>query len=327
MEAQRFPADYDGILAGAPAWNWTGLVTGGSELMSRLEVSPLPAAKIPAIAAGVRAACDAQDGVKDGVVNDPRSCGFDPATLVCKEGAGADCLTVGEAATVKNLYAGAKDGAGKELTPGLLPGGEEGGNGWSSWITGTERAKSQGVFFGEGFFRNFVYEDPAWSLKSFSVDKDLAAAREKTGAAVDARDMNLKVFTGRGGKLILYHGWNDPGIPAKMSIEYFDGLKQTMGATATDAAVRLYMVPGMQHCGGGPGATEFGASGGSGSGDAEHDVFTALEQWVEVGKAPGTIVAVRHGADGFTRPLCVYPAVAKYVKGDTTDAKSFVCVR
>ena len=128
--------------------------------------------------------------------------------------------------------------------------------------------------------------------------------------------------------MILYHGWNDPGIPAKMTLEYFAGVQKALGDAATEAAIRLYMVPGMQHCGGGPGATEFGAGAVALRPDAEHDVFTALEQWVEAGKAPGAIVASRVGAEKrveFTRPLCAYPAEAKYVSGDASEAKSFVC--
>jgi len=265
--------------------------------------------------------------VKDGVINDPLKGGSDPETIVCKAGDGADCLTPTEAAVVKSLYAGARD-AGGEIMPGVLPGGEVGGNGWAGWITGAPQKPSLGVFFAEGFFGNFVHDDPAWRVASFDAERDPLLARKKTHAALDAWDTNLKPFTDRGGKLILYHGWNDPGIPAKLTLEYYGGLQKTMGADATDAAVRLYMVPGMEHCSGGPGATEFGQGGVTPRGDAEHDVFTALEQWVEAGRTPGPIVALKIGAGKkveFTRPLCPYPAAAKYVGGETTEAKSFVC--
>ena len=317
MEAERFPADYDGILAGAPAWNWTGLISGAASTVKWMAANPLPAAKIPVLAAAVVRACDARDGVKDGVLNDPRQCGFDPATIVCKEGDEADCLTEREAATVKSLYLGAHDAVGNELVPGVLPGGEDGSNGWATWITGTPKAPSLGRFFSEGFFANFVHEDPAWRVQSFDPERDPLLARKKTAAALDANDLNLKPFLDRGGKLILYHGWDDPGIPAKMTLEFYAGVQKALGDAATEAAVRLYMVPGMQHCGGGPGATEFGAG-----------ALTMLEQWVEAGRAPGTIVASKVGAQKqveFTRPLCAYPAEAKYVGGDTTEAKSFVC--
>jgi hypothetical protein len=170
-------------------------------------------------------------------------------------------------------------------------------------------------------------------LRQFHLDRDLKLAREKTAADLDARDANLKPFTGHGGKLILYHGWNDPAIPARGTVEYFENVRQALGSEAAAEAVRLYMVPGMQHCGGGPGATEFGETAAAGRGDTDHDVFTALEQWVEAGEAPGSITAVhyseeksRHGEE-FSRPLCPYPAAAKYIKGDPADAKSFACVQ
>jgi hypothetical protein len=164
-----------------------------------------------------------------------------------------------------------------------------------------------------------VHENRAWTIERFDAAKDLKLTEDKTGKALNAADANLKPYLDRGGKLVMYHGWNDPGVPALNTITYFDAVRASVGAKAEDEAVRLYMVPGMQHCGGGPGATEFG-----------HDMFTAMEQWVEAAKAPGTIVAKKTNAKTktveFTRPLCVYPAVAKYVKGDTNDAQSFACV-
>jgi feruloyl esterase len=336
MEAERFPADYDGILAGAPAYNWTGLVTAGMAKLTAMKSSPdreLPAAKVPAIAAAVRAACDAKDGVKDGVLNDPRTCGFDPATMLCKDGDAKDCLTPGQVATLKNFYTPVKDPSGKEIMPGMLPGAEDGGNGWASWITGTPGHESLGEFFAQGFFRNFVHEQANWTFHDFDLAKDTRLAIDKTAAALNATDTNLKPFSARGGKLILYHGWNDPAIPALSTVKYFDGLRQTLGAKATDDSTRLYMVPGMQHCGGGPGANDFGQSGTNARADAQHDVFTALEQWVEAGNAPGPLVAKKYLTDNpakgveFTRPLCPYPAAAKYVSGDTNDAKSFICAK
>lgn len=335
MEAQRFPGDYDGILAGAPAYPWTGLMTSAAmsvkEMLGRPE-NYLPAAKIPVIAAAVRAACDAADGVKDGVVNDPRGCQFDPATIECKGGDAPGCLTAGQVDSVKLIYAAKLDAAGKEFLPGGMPGGEEGPNGWTTWITGDAPGKASGVYYANGFFRDFVHQDPKWDVTEFDVAKDLPLARQKTGADLDARDADLKAFLGRGGRLILYHGWNDPAIPALSTVNYFEAMRKAMGDAAVNAAVRLYMVPGMQHCGGGPGATHFGQAGTDVRGDAEHDVFTALEQWVEAGMAPGELTAERFaGGEGkksveFSRPLCPYPAEAKYGGGDTASAKSFACV-
>jgi feruloyl esterase len=333
MEAERFPADYDGILAGAPAYNWTGLVSAGAAKMKAMLATPesvLPATKVTAIAAAVKLACDANDGVSDGVINDPRQCGFDPSTMLCKAGDAADCLTSGQVATVRTIYAPLLESKGREVMPGYEPGGEDGGNGWASWITGTPQRESSGLFFGRGFFANFIYERADWKLDSFDLDRDLKLARQKTGAALDATDANLTPFAARGGKLILYHGWNDPAIPALSTVEYFNAAHAAMGTKADDA-LRLYMVPGMQHCSGGPGATHFGQNATDLSGDADRDAFTALQRWVESGKAPAQLTAQRYASDSakgdkFSRPLCPYPATAVYKSGDTADAKSFACI-
>jgi hypothetical protein len=180
------------------------------------------------------------------------------------------------------------------------------------------------VFFANGYFKDFVYEDPAWKLSSFVFARDYGVANEKTAAALNATDANLKPFAARGGKLIVYHGWDDPAIPALSSVEYYDRVRAAMGASAMDGATRLYMVPGMLHCDGGPGATDIGQDESHPRGDAGHDVVTALEQWVETGKAPGTIVAA---GNGMTRPICVWPAMAKYEGGNINDAASFKCVK
>ncbi len=335
MEAQRFPADFDGILAGAPANNWTALVSAGTEDDKTLMASPaayLPASKLPAITAAVLAACDGQDGLKDGVVGDPAKCGFDPAVLACKGAETDRCLTTAQIATLREIYAAKKNAQGQDVFPGYEPGAESAPGSWGEWIVG----KKQGdptllMFFGLGYFRNFVFQQPDWSLGSFDFGRDLKVALEKTGQALNATDTNLKPFAERGGKLVMYHGWNDPAIPALSTVEYYDGVVASMGKSATDAAVRLYMVPGMLHCGGGPGATDFGQDGPVMDRDAQHDVFTALEQWVEAGKAPGTLTATKFVDDdatkgvAMTRPLCVYPAEERYVKGDPKDASSFVC--
>jgi feruloyl esterase len=331
MEAQRFPADYDGILAGAPAYNWTALLSGGAFSAKRMSASEgaLSAEKIPALAAAVDAACDAKDGVKDGVLNDPRECRFDPATMVCKAGETADCLSAAQADTVKQIYGGAV--ANEIRLPGLEPGAEDGREGWTRWITGDGREASM-VFYSRGYFANFVYARPDWKSSEFVLDRDYTLASERTAADLNATDTNLSPFLARGGKLILYHGWNDPGIPAQMSIDYFDGVRGKTGEQATESGVRLYMVPGMQHCAFGPGATEFGQGMGV-RGDASHDVFTALEGWVEKGSAPAVLTAIKTEGKGtektvvMTRPLCPYPQVAKYDgKGDATKAESFRCV-
>jgi len=336
MEAQRFPGDFDGILAGAPANNWTALISAATEDDKTLMASPgayLPASKLPAITAAVLAACDGQDGLKDGVVGNPAKCGFDPAVLACAGAENDSCLTAGQVVTLKSIYAAKKDAAGRAVFPGYSPGAESAPGSWGVWIVG----KKQGVetammYFGLGFFKDFVYEREDWSLGTFDFDRDSKRALAKTGEALNATDTNLKPFAARGGKLLMYHGWNDPAIPALSSVEYYDGVVRSMGKGEADAAVRLYMVPGMLHCEGGPGVTDFGQGRLAARGDAEHDAFVALEQWVEAGTAPGTLIATKFVGEDETkgvvasRPVCVYPQVARYVKGDAKVAASFACV-
>jgi feruloyl esterase len=233
--------------------------------------------------------------------------------------------------TLKRLYRGAVDGSGKVVVPGLMPGAEEGTNGWTRWVTGDDKEAAMS-FYSNGFFANFIFDNPAWTAKEFNFDRDYKLAVAKTADALNSTDANLAPFASRGGKLVLYHGWNDPGIPALMTVNYYDAVVEKIGRGAADTSVRLYMIPGMQHCGEGPGAIDFGQGMGQ-RGDAEHDVFTALESWVEKANAPGVLTAAKtEGKDAqrktvMTRPLCPYPQVAKYDgKGDTTKASSFACV-
>jgi hypothetical protein len=335
MEAQRYPADYDGILAGDPANNWTPLVATGVADTQALTLDPasfIPPAKIPAISAAVLKACDELDGVRDGILNDPRQCHFDPVTMQCKAGEDTDqCLTASQAAALKKIYAGLRDAKGRELFPGFLPGAEDGPGGWELWITGPAPGKSVMAILGRGFFSNMVYEDPAWNYRSFTVEGGLKAEQEKTANAVDAVDANLGPFKARSGKLIMYHGWNDPAIPALSTVNYYESVVAQMGQRDVDSFLRLYMVPGMQHCYNGPGADSFGQFGRLPNDDPRHSADAALEQWVETGTAPGTIIASKYSSDDrqhpkMTRPLCVYPQAAKYKgKGDTNDAANFVC--
>lgn len=332
MEVERYPDDYDGILAGAPANYWTRLLTSAAantEALTEDTASFIPAAKIPTIAAAVNAACDEKDGVKDGILNDPRECKFDPATIQCKAGEKTDkCLTAGQVASLKKIYAGLKDSKGSVLFPGYLPGAEEGPGGWGQWITGRAPGTSIMAFFGKGYFSDFVYEKPDWDFKSFNIDAGLRAADEKTAAALNATDPDLTKFKARGGKLILYHGWNDPAIPALNTVQYYESVVEKMGRAETESFVRLYMAPGVQHCGGGPGPDSFG---GVGSSDPTHSMNAALEQWVEKGVAPETIIASKYAGQDrqhavMTRPLCVYPQAAKYKgSGNTNDAGNFEC--
>ena len=334
MEAQRYPGDYDGILAGAPANNWTPLLTTAAYDTQALTADPesfVPQSKIPTIAAAVNAACDEIDGVRDGILNDPRQCHFDPSTIQCKTEDSDKCLTAAQVTALKKLYGGTPDGAGRIVYPGYLPGAEEGPGGWGLWITGPAPAKSLIAAFGSGFFSDFVYGKSEWDFKNFNVDTDLKAANEKTAQALNATDPNLKAFKARRGKLILYHGWNDPAISALNTVNYYDALTKVMGKKDVDSFVRLYMVPGVQHCEGGPGPDSFGQVGELEFENSSHSVEAALEEWVEKGNAPGSIVTSKfEGQDRsrakMTRPLCPYPQAAKYKgSGDTDEAGSFSC--
>jgi tannase/feruloyl esterase len=334
MEAQRYPEDYDGILAGAPANNWTGLLSLAAYDTQALTVeasSFIPPAKIATIANAVNEACDARDGVKDGVLNDPRECHFDPATIQCKVGEDSDkCLTAAQVSALKKLYGGVHDSHGREIHAGYLPGAETGEGGWGLWITGPAPAKSLMAAFAYGYFANMVDDNPKWDARNFDVDAEVKKAEEKTAAALNANDPNLKPFAARGGKLILYHGWNDPAIPALNTVEYYNHVLSN--DPKADTFVRLYMIPGMQHCGGGPGVHTLGTSSVPGSQDPQHNVVSALEHWVEKGVAPGTLIATRYADEEHTktemmRPLCPYPQAAKYRGGEVNKAASFECVK
>jgi feruloyl esterase len=250
MEAQRFPEDYDGILAGAPANFWTHLLVGGMwvNLATLLDqASYIPASKLPAIGASVLAACDAQDGVTDGILNDPRQCNFDPATLLCQGADSSSCLTMPQATALKKIYAGPHDSAGQRIFPGYMPGAEDGPGGWAPWITGQERGRGALFSFGTQFFSDMVYEQTAWDYKTFNVDQATKLADAKTAHALNATDPNLESFRARGGKLIMYHGWGDAAIPAPNSIDYYKSVAAKLGQPAVDTFLRLFMVPGMQH--------------------------------------------------------------------------------
>jgi feruloyl esterase len=335
MEAQRYPEDYDGILAGAPANNWVPLLATAAYDTQALTNDPasfIPPAKIATIGAAVNAACDGLDGVHDGILNDPRQCHFDPTTIQCKAGEDTvKCLTVAQVEALKKLYAGPRNGKGHEIFPGYVPGAEEGEGGWGLWITGPAPAKSLMAFFGIGFFANMVYEKADWDYKTFDVDTGMKIANEKTAKALNALDGDLKAFKARGGKLILYHGWDDPAITSLNTVNYYDSVLQKMGQREADSFVRLYMVPGMQHCDGGPGADSFGQVGKLNFADPQHSIDASLERWVEKGTAPAAIIASKYDAGDeqhpkMTRPLCPYPQVAKYKgSGDTNDASNFAC--
>jgi len=332
MEAQRFPEDYDGIIAGAPANYWTKVFATfiwDIQAMQAEAGSYIGANKIPAIARAVAAACDANDGVKDGVLNDPPACHFNPKALLCQQGESDSCLTAPQAAALKKIYDGPVDAAGKQMFPGFLPGGEDGEGGWVTWIDmGPD--KDLQTLFARGFYTNMISSKGPIDLKTINVETAVKLADDQQGQTFNAIDPNLKAFARRGGKLIIYHGWSDAALPPQGSINYYNSVEETMGPGKPTVFMRLFVAPGMQHCGGGPGANSFGqfAPGA----DADHDLNQALERWVEKGMAPDKLIATKFVDDkpekgvAMARPLCPYPATAKYKgAGDTNDAANFEC--
>jgi len=336
MEAQRYPDDYDGVIAGAPANAFSQILTGfawNMQLLLNDPASYIPAKKLKAIETAALAACDARDGVTDGVLDDPTKCGFDPAVLLCKGAETDECLTEKQVAALKKIYAGPRDAKGQQIIPGFTPGGETGLGGWTLWITGATPTTALQFFFSTQTFKNMVYNNPSWDFKTFDLERDGKLADEKLSQVLNATDPNLKAFNARGGKLILYHGWNDAALPPMNTINYFQSVAAKLGQRQANGFMRLYMAPGMQHCGGGPGPDNFGQTVTRAQSDPQHDLTLALERWVEQGVAPEMVIATkRQGAPPEaaalrTRPLCPYPQVARYKgSGSTDEAANFTCV-
>ena len=342
IEAQRYPEDFIGIVAGAPANNWTRLQVGGVWNERALKDEPgseIPPTKLPALQSAALAACDALDGVKDGIIANPRRCHFDPGAIQCKDADGPSCLTAPQVAAVRKIYSGPKNPRTDEaIFPGFSPGAEALPQNWRIWITGNAPgAPTIGAIFGNQFFADMLFENPKWDYRTFDFDKDMKTADDKLASVLNSTDTDLSKFKARGGKLIQYHGWNDAAIPALSSVEYFARVQSVMGKNsrqreegATGDFYRLFMVPGMSHCAGGVGATAFGNAPVT-QHDAAHDVVVALDVWVEKGTAPDQIIAT--GFDGdpakgvvMTRPLCPYPEEAVYKgSGDTNSAANFSC--
>lgn len=337
MEAQRYPEDYNGIVGGAPANFWTHLLTDAlwnAQALTLDAGSYIPSSKLPAIAKAVNNACDKQDGVADGILNDPRKCRFDPAVMLCKGADSDSCLTSPQIAALKKLYAGAKDSQGHSIFPGYLPGAETGEGGWATWIIGRAPGESLLFLFGNGFFADMVYSKADWNYKDAKIDDAVKAADKKLASVLNSTNPDMSAFRNHGGKLILYHGWDDPAIPALSTVNYYEKVVKVMGERDAASFSRLYMMPGIQHCGDGPGPEPFSpfTPPTVQSNDARHNFFLAVEDWVEKGQAPSQIIATKFTSDDqtkgvqMTRPLCPYPAAAQYKgQGDTNDAANFFC--
>ena len=310
-EAQRYPEDFDGIIAGAPGNDWTGRAGGSLRVAKPLEADEarrLSAEKRQLVHDAVLAACDADDGVTDGVVGDPERCDFDPAVLACDGEGGDACLSAAQVSTVRMLYSSPENPKTRRPITGLVPGSELG---WTD-LGWTRSARATGL----EQFRYLTFADPEWTVDRFNFETDIVLAEERDDDTLNALDPNLKPFFDRGGKLLSYHGWSDPQISPANATQYYGRVVETIGSRETvHDSYRLFMAPGMGHCAGGNGPSRF-------------DALTALEQWVEQGEAPDHIVAsrVRDGEVDRTRPLCPYPEQAVYTgTGSTDDAASFVC--
>jgi hypothetical protein len=340
MEAQRYPADYDGILAGCPALGPTDTIPVWAWTQQMLEApgAYIPANKLDAIAAAVIRSCDAEDGVRDEVLENPRACHFDPAILQCHGPDSQRCLTAPQVQALRQIYSGPPQKAGGAPIGGFQPGGELGGMGWKDWLTGSRPGKSVQYHYAVEFYRYMVYDNPHWSLDHFEFARDRDAMKRRLALILDATDANLTEFKARGGKLILYHGWNDPALPPGMTPDYYSRVEERMGREQTQEFVRLYMVPGMQHCFGGPGPNTFGQIPPGGDANPRHNISAALEHWVESGIPPAEIVAAKNENDLQaliapeeskplrTRPVCVYPQVARWNGTGSTDiAENFTC--
>jgi feruloyl esterase len=312
MEAQRYPEDFDAIIAGAPVYNMVHLNVSQVGLQVEMLKNPdrlVPDGKKAVFANAVVAACDEKDGVKDGIINDPRSCRFDPAVLACKAGDSADCLTAAQVENARSVWSAVKTKSGELVYPGRSPGFESG------WRIPTPGAPLNPLF--TDMPRFVGRQDANWDPMTFELEKDLALALKNAGY-VEANDPDLTKFKARGGKLLLYHGWADPGPAPENTVNYYEAVNKKLGGKQDDW-MRLFLMPGVGHCGGGVGPDQA-------------DFLSALERWREKGDAPAQITATRGAGRGagagtpMSRPLCPFPQVPRYKgTGSSNDAANFSC--
>jgi feruloyl esterase len=307
-EVQRFPGDYDAVIAGAPANNWSPLMTLSVHIERELRATRSLADKLGMLRDAAVAACDAHDGVLDGVITFPESCSFDPASLRCTGAEAADCLTAEEVSAARSIYAGVLDTQGGVVMPGTGPGSERE---WAAYA-------SEGFRIGSSYFRNVIARDPDWSAEDFELERDLALAEAFDDGAADAMEPDIGAFVERGGKLMLYHGTTDGLIPYRNTVSYYTSVVDALGSGVANNHVKLFLVPGMNHCSGG-------------SGTHEIDWLSAMEQWVEHGNPPKNLTGRNPGGDShveFSRPLCAFPESARYHgAGDESAASSYSCRR
>jgi feruloyl esterase len=310
-EAIRYPDDFDAIIAGAPAIAHMQLHAARLALnafVHRAGDSYIPPGKYPAIHRAALNACDALDGIADGLIAKPSTCRFDPAILECTGGDAPSCLTAAQVATARGMYAPITDPAtGRVVSPALLQPGSE--LGWGR-LAGTEPLTNA-----VEPFKYVVFKNEHWNWRAFRLSTDLPRALNADEDIINRTDPNLQPFFDAGGKLLLYHGWSDPQVPPLATIEYFNAVLQATSESRRGTAIALYMQPGVNHCWGGDGPDTFDAVG-------------ALDQWVLSGHAPARIVAAHLSDAGVDRtmPLCLYPQVAQYLgNGGLDRAENFRC--
>ena len=311
-EAQRFPNDFDGIIAGAPGNYRTHHAFGQlwpAYVSLKDPAGYIPKSKYEVIHKAAVEACDSLDGLKDGLIDDPTKCQFDPKVLECKNGDGPNCLTAQQVETARKIYTPATNPrTGKAIFPPFTRGSEMG---WGSTAGGPEPYATA-----VDHFKYVVFQNPNWDWHTINFDSDVDLADKRDNGLVNALDPHLEKFFGHGGKLLIYHGWSDQLIAPQNTVTYYKNVADTLGGSSKVAnSIRLFMVPAMGHCGGGDGPNTF-------------DTVSALEQWVEKGKAPDQLLA-SHSTSGKvdrTRPLCPYPQTAHYKgSGSIDDAANFAC--
>ena len=304
-EAQLYPDDYDGIVAGAPANNFVRLQTRGFWLDALSRADPagnLGEAEIALISAAAIAACDPADGVADGIIGDPLRCGFDPRSLVCPPGRSEACLTQAQADRARRIYGPARTEAGTELYPGNA-------YGVAPFVV------IPGVATEPMLMKVIPASERGWTAETFDPDRDLPALDDRLGRTLGAWNPDLRAFRDSGGKLVVWHGWSDALLSPYNSIAYHEAVAEEIAPDDVRDFFRLFMVPGVDHCRGGPGTDRF-------------DLLSAVVEWVEQGVAPDRIVASGATPDGGTRtrPLCPYPEVATYDGSGSSDAaENFTC--
>ncbi|MBV9786189.1 MAG: tannase/feruloyl esterase family alpha/beta hydrolase [Acidisphaera sp.] len=349
MEAQRFPNDYNGIVAGDPDNYMTHHEVGAHLWVTLNEFGPndngvLQTADLQPLGDAVNAVCDAQDGLADGILNDPLTCHFNPSVLLCQNGNTTDCLTAQQVQTVKAIYNGPDSVTYAGYYPGFLRGGEA--TNWPGYISALGPDLDVHSELGLPFFKYFVFQDPNWDFHTWQfTPANLAMIDQRFASILNAVNPNLRPFKNAGGKLIQFHGFADPDVPPLNSINYYNSVvsffsdansgNEEVGKSKVDSFYRLFMVPGMGHCGGGNAPNVFNGSTQGAPMDPQHDIVLALDQWVTNGTAPNQIIATQYAAATTagaaptvvrTRPLCPWPLLATWThKGSEDNAASFTC--